>query len=69
MAQVHPLPVKRPQPADEKLDRESPPAGELVALPFIELDTVVKTMKMLRRFPDQRVLDNFNRTVPSTNTR
>lgn len=33
----------------------------LVAFPRIDLDTVLGTMSMLRRHPDQTLLDNFNR--------
>ncbi|MEO0668234.1 MAG: hypothetical protein AAFZ99_09995 [Pseudomonadota bacterium] len=37
-------------------------AGEVVALPFVHLETVLKTMRMLREFPDQSVLDVYNRS-------
>ena len=36
-------------------------AGRVVALPFVHLETVLKTVTMLREFPDQSVLDVFNR--------
>ncbi len=39
--------------------------GELVPLPFVDLETVIASMKMLRKFPNQEVLDNFNRATPS----
>ncbi len=60
MAKVHRLqPVARAECGAEPL------AGELVPLPFIDLDTVIMSMEMLREFPDQEVLDNFNRAAPS----
>jgi hypothetical protein len=41
------------------------PAGELVAMPFVDLPTVLKTLQMLRKYPNQDVLDNFNRAAPA----
>ena len=38
--------------------------NNVIALPFIDKDTVVKTMVMLRTLPDQKVLDPFNRRQP-----
>lgn len=40
-------------------------AGELVAMPFVDLPTVLKTLQMLRKYPNQNVLDNFNRAAPT----
>lgn len=57
MAQVHPLPAK----SDEPEKSGTPAKSELVALPFVDLKTVVKTVNMLRSLPDQSVLDSFNR--------
>ena len=34
-------------------------------MPFVDLSTVLKTMKMLRKYPNQNVLDNFNRVTPA----
>ncbi len=39
--------------------------GELVPLPFVELETVIESVKMLRRFPREDILDNFNRMARS----
>ncbi len=45
------------------IDRAVAPqaTGEVVALPFVHLETVLKTVIMLREFPDQSILDVFNR--------
>jgi len=50
--------IQRPE-----IDRMVAPqaTGEVVALPFVHLETVLKTMTMLREFPDQSILDVFNR--------
>lgn len=56
MAQVHSLSRK----TKETEPSTSPAKGELVAFPCVDLNTVVKTVAMLRRMDDQRVLDNFN---------
>lgn len=54
---MHTLPEK----SKDMEPASAPATGELVALPFVDLKTVVKTVKMLRSLPDQRVLDSFNR--------
>lgn len=58
MATLHSLPVPE-NGSNSKADIGCD--GKIVALPFVRLETVLKTMKMLREFPDQSVLDQFNR--------
>ena len=58
MATLHSIPTPE---CGSNLNTDVRSDGELVALPFIRLETVLKTMKMLREFPDQSVLDQFNR--------
>ena len=59
MSTLHKLSLsQQPRKQPGKVESE----GEVVAMPFIHLDTVLKTMQMLREFPDQTVLDEFNRT-------
>lgn len=48
-------------------DPDMRPLGEIVPLPFIELGTVLRAVKMLRALPEQSVLDNFNRANPVKN--
>ena len=66
MAQIHTLHVPEYDRSEADPEPEKQPEGQLVALPFIDLATVVKSMKMLRKFPDQSVLDNFNCAKPDT---
>ncbi|MCR8825246.1 hypothetical protein [Pseudosulfitobacter koreensis] len=55
-----------PEPLDEKEPTEAPQSGEVLPLPFLDLNTVVKTVRMLRGMSDQRMLDNFNRRVETS---
>ncbi len=54
--------VHRLQPSARAERGVEPSGGEVVPLPFVDLDTVIASMRMLRTFPDQEVLDEFNRT-------
>ena len=52
-------------PADNKrFESSGKQVNNVIALPFIDENTVIKTMKMLRALPDQTVLDPFNRRQP-----
>ncbi len=57
--------VHRLQPSARAKCGAEPSAGEVLPLPFVDLETVIASLKMLRSFPDQEVLDNFNRTPAS----
>lgn len=61
MTVLHSLPPPESRERIDGSDVRASARGEVVALPFIRLETVLKTMKMLRQFPDQSVLDQFNR--------
>lgn len=37
--------------------------GELVAMPHLDLDVVIETVRVLRALDDQSFLDCYNRTV------
>lgn len=51
------------EPPQRTHQQRNQACGEVIPLPFVDLETVIDSVKMLRGFSNQDVLDCFNRAA------